>query len=562
MRFIVLSASLVSLIFSSTIEDNALNYLNSLREKAGLRAYSMQENLQRASLNHVNYMSINEISHEENSTKSGYTGTWPTNRAYYEDYQSAYVSENLTAGEQDYKESIDDLFSAIYHRFGFLNLELDEIGIAIQDNMYYNYDIGNSRLNELCSGSSYSGSGSYYKGVCKDYNLKISQKDYADAKDYLKLDAPKMILWPPANSTDIPPVFYEEHPDPLPNSSVSGYPISINFNDKKTDNSIEVNSFTLRDSNNQNVEILKKIDVHNDPHLSAYDFAIFPKNRLEWGSVYYAKVNYSENGQKSTKEWCFSTRSLNTIANRFYRIDSSNKTIHLISNVKYVLYFVPRDNNDYLGGYSATRNVDSMNSGYIDQNTIYLTLKGKVGDFAELNFENGVRLKAVIDTKDSASIPKNDSCNKKEFTNISYTISYGNNKNALIMPKVKKVFIYNDNSKDTIEVEDSFNNFPSYNNSQVCFDSLKDNNSTLKELENRCFDVDNFYIQKIFKDPNSIFMLYNNKNSKLYEGVAGYINSFKLVKDGDILYNENSLTNDNYSGFTFDKRTLKATIKY
>ena len=568
MRFLILSAVCASTLFSN-VNSDALSYLNELRQKAGLSSYQMQSNLQEASANHTNYMKINSVGHQEDSSKSGYTGEWPVDRAFYEDYKSSYVNENLTAGEYSYKESIDDLFSAIYHRFGFLNLELDEIGISVKDNMYYNYDIGNSRLNELCKGSSYQGDGYYYQGVCKDSNLRVEANRYVDAKDYLKADAPKLILWPPANANDIPPVFYEEHPDPLPNSRVSGYPISVNFNDAKTDSSIKVNSFTLSDGKGRGVEILKSINMDNDSHLSGYQFAIFPKQRLEWGSAYYATIDYNDNGENSTKKWCFETRSLKSRADRFYKITNSDTTIRVVANKTYVIYVVPKDNNDYLGGYSGHRTVDSVNSGYIDQNTITIKLSGSVGEYVEFNFDDGVKIKAVISDSDSAIEPKDEHCGTKYYSKTSYKIAYDssdNNKFALIMPQINKILTY---TKDDIynmhEIEDRFNSFPRYDNGELCFGDIKDSNANnygAELMANRCYKVHDFYTQKeVQSKDKAVFLLYQDNKDRLYEGIAGNENSFKVVKDGSNIENQNSITSDDYTKFDFNKTNATVTIK-
>ena len=76
-----------------------------------------------------------------------------------------------------YKNSVDGLFSAIYHRFGFLDFTTDEIGIGESDdsNLYvYTYDIGNKRLREFCNkGESDSDITGYYMTICADQNIYL-----------------------------------------------------------------------------------------------------------------------------------------------------------------------------------------------------------------------------------------------------------------------------------------------------------------------------------------------------------------------------------------------------
>jgi len=227
MKKIVLFLALSSAFLYAGVE---LDYLNSLRTKTGLPPFSSQANLKAASQNHSAYMQTNNISgHGEESAKSGYTGTSPYDRAVYAGYFSSTIGENVSYGmNATYMSSIDGLFSAIYHRFGFLGLTYDEIGIGVSnDTQFYTYDFGNHRLNQLCQNPSYTGSDIAYYNVCADTTKKIKGSDFSSASDSIQDASPALIVWPAANSTDVPPVFYEESPDPLPGHSVTGYPVSV-----------------------------------------------------------------------------------------------------------------------------------------------------------------------------------------------------------------------------------------------------------------------------------------------------------------------------------------------
>ena len=387
-------------------------YLNELRSAAGLPPFRTQNDLAAAAENHSYYMYKNDtIGHYETQGNPAYTGDTPIDRAIAADYATKVVTENISSNGSGLEASIDGLFSAIYHRFGFLSLELDEIGIGISQD-YYTYDMGNQQLNTLCEGQGYTGSGSYYN-ICADSNKKIKASDYLDALNSIKSISPNLVLWPPQNGADIPPVFYEESPDPLPQHSVTGYPISVQFNDINFTVPPTIDSFTLSDSNGNQQNTLMLMNKSNDPneHLSDYQHVLFPENRLEWGKRYEAEAIYSYDGVQQTKTWCFQTRSLEGSVDRFYLIDEeSNATLNVVSGKTYGIYVVPRDTNDILGGLSYRYTSNAPVFEYIDSNTIKVQLSGNNGDYAVLTFSNGQTITLNIANSDSATQPANERC--------------------------------------------------------------------------------------------------------------------------------------------------------
>ena len=387
-----------------------LDYLNSLRTKTGLPPFSSQTNLTAAAQNHSAYMQTNNSSgHGEVSIDTGFTGASPFDRVVYAGYLSRSVGENVSYGSNaTYTSSIDNLFSAIYHRFGFLGLTHNEIGIGISNNkQFYTYDMGNHQLNLLCQNPSYTGSGLSYYHVCADTEKKIKGSDFISASDAIKNVSPALILWPADNSTDIPPVFYEESPDPLPSDSVTGYPVSVQFNEGKFTSAPTMSSFTLTDANSNQVSTLITMNHTNDPngHFSAYEFALFPENRLEWGSQYSAEIIYDDNGTQKIKSWSFVTRSLKSKADRFYRIENNaDISLNVISGERYALYVVPNNTNDSLGSLSYRYTSNAPSFSYIDSNTVTLTLTGSIGQYASFTFANGQKIRVTIASTDNATL--------------------------------------------------------------------------------------------------------------------------------------------------------------
>ena len=383
-----------------------------MRISAGVVPFVNSSKLGASAYSHSKYMYLNSISgHIETSGLDGFTGVSPVDRSLYQSYPSRVVGENISTGNTSYQNSIDLLFSAIYHRNGFLNSEYNEIGIGIKDS-YYTYNLGNSALSSICYDEVSATFG--FTGVCANPNVTLSTGDYFTARDKYKLLAPKLITWPPEGSLNIPPVFFEESPDPLPSSSVSGYPVSVTFNNALFSSDPIVESFTISDGiTSLPLEELTIMNKSNDPngHFSASDIAFFPKKRLEWGTPYISEIIYTYNNIQSIKSWCFQTRSLNLYSSRFYRIDNtSNVTLTITSGTSYSFYIVPRSNNDSLGGGSWERNTGPANFSYIDKNTFSLSVSGQIGQTINFTFNNGQKINLTISDTDSASIPTNASC--------------------------------------------------------------------------------------------------------------------------------------------------------
>ncbi|MEA1880511.1 MAG: CAP domain-containing protein [Campylobacterota bacterium] len=394
---------------------DGFDYLNSFRTQAGMPVFSVQNQLEQAAQNHSDYMQINTVSgHAEDRILNGYTGDYATQRAAYTGYKAA-VAENVSAGTPTVEGSIDGLFSAIYHRFGFLSLDYDEVGIGISDNNnYYTYNMGNSSVNNACTSSTAS---SGYTLVCVDPNEIISQTEYENRSDTIKASSVDIIVWPSVNSTNTPPVFYEESPDPLPNHSVSAYPISVEFNEGSFSSAPSMTSFTVKDGSGLNQSLITHsgqgmvMNENSDPNskFSPYQHAIFSEQRLEWGSRYDVTLGYSFEGNAYTKNWCFTTRSLKNKVDKFYRVGTSADTIlNVMSGQTYAIYIVPNAmNTNILQSYSSST---TTNLSFIDRNTISVQLTGANGTGTNLTLGTGQIISLLVSGSDAATTPKQETC--------------------------------------------------------------------------------------------------------------------------------------------------------
>lgn len=377
---------------------NALSILNKIRLSVNLNQLKLNNTLMFSSQKHSNYLNSNKATgHTEQTNGINFYETTAQRRTSKAGYLSSVVSENVSVGQDNIQESIDGLMSAIYHRFGFLAFNIDELGYG-KKNESYTYNMGNSHLNALCNTSSpFTSSGKYYYEVCKNAGLKIQASTYDGKKNIIINSNPSYVLYPNKNGTNIQPVFYEETPDPLPNYSVSGYPISIQFNPNKVQtSSLVVNSFTLKDSNNKLLDSIILMDKNNDYNnkFTAGQFALFPKNRLEYDSKYTANINYSQAGTNKQISWSFRTKKLNQTLHRI----TASQSIQIQSNQEYALYIVPKNANDILGGikYEYSAGMSILKSDFIDQNTYAIKVSGTKGQKIVITLTDSIVVTLII----------------------------------------------------------------------------------------------------------------------------------------------------------------------
>jgi hypothetical protein len=405
--------------------------------------------------------------------------------------------------------------------------------------------------------------------------------------------APDLILWPPKDSSDIPPVFYDESPDPLPDYNVSGYPVSVTFNVFKTPSLPSVTKFILK-KDEQELKLITLMTRTNDPNkkFNDYQFAIFPEQRLEWGKKYNVELEYKIDENINRLNWCFSTRSLKKYGiERYYEIQENEVSLNIEANTSYAFYFPPKDRNDTINHYQVSYSGQTPDIDFIDSNTLKLQTAATLGNILELYINDKV-IRLTIANNDTAQTPSNELCIDNTITDTndedntdntppvtiktyditSFYIGYddSDNKNyALIMPMVNKIYVHKSGNIHNLKrVDTYFKEFAHYNNGELCFSNLKTDdelNSSDKEnkiqlekefnistMSNKCYEVNYFYIQKEKIEEGVSFLLFVRPESKLYEGLAGKPQSFKIVKDATQTYNENSITNEDYSFIKFD----------
>jgi len=353
----------------------ARSILNAIREEMGMNTLLQNDLLNLAAQGHADYLvANNESSHYEVEGHKKFIGIKPVDRTLYANYTSMHVSENLSTKTYSAKSSIDSLFSAIYHRFGFLSPSIDSIGVGVSQekaktsNAAFVYVMGNSAMERLCHDKSFSGSGKYYYKLCKDESHLIGEKAFTKAQNSNKIYNPKIVFYPYDGQTEVPPVFYDESPDPLPEHEVSGFPVSVEFNDyyfKK----IELLSFKLFKGEHEVTDVLL-MAKDNDPHgrFTQMQFALFPLKRLEYDSQYKVELSYKTKGKVYSYAWAFSTQKH---TEELHIIEAKKAKIHLAKGKSHILYFPPHDAHDLLKSMQFPA---SVNIRFVDHNTLELTV--------------------------------------------------------------------------------------------------------------------------------------------------------------------------------------------
>ncbi len=377
-----------------------LSYLNELRTKAGLIELQPDTLLEKAASNHARYLHVHSrADHFERSGERLYTGVNADERAHYVGYLGK-ISENIATSPNS-RDAIDNLFSAIYHRYGFLDLEIDEIGSAhccrgkADGLQVYVYDMANSRIAELCRGRPYNGFGMIYSGVCNIGSFTVKEEDYFAARKHNLALNPGIIVWPWDGAADIPAAFYEENPDPLPQCSVSGYPVSIEFNPHYFDH-VSLVSFELYDDAHRPLRPAAILTQSSDPNrkLDPFQFAFMPEKRLSFDSRYTARVIYRVGDRTLVKEWSFRTRKppypILTAATK-------DQLLTVRSGKGYLLYLPPEDCRDTHRRISLSY-IEGMkiDNEFLDGNTIYFKVTGKSGQMVRVKTDRGKKFRLKV----------------------------------------------------------------------------------------------------------------------------------------------------------------------
>jgi hypothetical protein len=376
--------------------DRSLTYLNALRDAAGMQPLGYNAVLSKAAKSHAAYvLHTQSYSHSEKKRVRGYTGKTPGERAVHAGYPSRLVIENIAVNTTTPKETIDNLFSAIYHRFAFLSFDIDEVGEGRRVSRKKRaisqaevFDMGARELATLCQKNFQMRNGMYYlTGLCADPHKKIPQKAYESARDIIRKRNSDMILYPYENQQDVPPAFYNETPDPLPGYKVSGFPVSVQFNPFYYSR-IKMLSFALYDASGRRLKS-RMLDWQSDPNhrLDKNVYALMPLARLAYDRPYRAVFRAIVDGREISRSWEFRTRRME---GKFFRITTAKARIDTEGVERITLYFPPKNKKDIL---KRVRHTEGLKVRFIDANTLVINIPKQRphGGFRVLSGQREVR---------------------------------------------------------------------------------------------------------------------------------------------------------------------------
>jgi len=372
-------------LFSSFLEANhnehALQYLNKIRQKSGLITLKSNKKLSKAAYLHAKYLVRHQKNgHYERKEKSGYRGKVPSDRVLKVGYASKSVMENLSINTRTSKHSIETLFAAIYHRFVFLDFTKDEVGIGSsiskkhkKINASFVYELGTSTINQLCKKTFPKKNGFFYmQNLCKKRMHLIPQRLFQQKQNEVQQKNSHVVLYPYPDAVNISPVFYTEHPHPLPGSLVSGYPVSVQFNPAFYKR-VNLKTFRLFDGDGKEIKKKKILSYHNDKNhrFTKLEFALMPLKRLRYGMTYHVVFEALADGKTIKKDWKFRTKKPK---GKMYTIIKKKTILHIKKGENTLLYFIPKNRKDILKNVIIS---DALFVRYIDLNTLEIIVPKK-----------------------------------------------------------------------------------------------------------------------------------------------------------------------------------------
>jgi uncharacterized protein YkwD len=266
---------------TNNIATDGLNWINYRRSQIGMPALTRNSVIDAAAQGHSDYQRINNVvTHDQTAGKTGYTGARLqdrlTNAGYVFGSPNA-IGEVISAtsnGSGFYMA--EELITAIYHRFVIFEPVFKEIGAgAATTSANYSYFTADFVANN-----------GYGTGIA----------------------AGTIVTWPFNGQTQVPNNFnsdYEE-PDPVPDRSVVGYPVSVHTNLTRK---LTVQSFTIR-AHGSNSDLATRLLVQGqDANTTTQSAAaIVPLAQLASATTYDVSFSGAVDGVPVTRSWSFTTK--------------------------------------------------------------------------------------------------------------------------------------------------------------------------------------------------------------------------------------------------------------
>jgi uncharacterized protein YkwD len=253
-------------------------WLNHRREQAGVPTLAQNPLLDDAAQRHSDWQRLNNtVSHEQVSGTPGFTGVTMRDRLRTAGYE---LNGNFAYGEviaattnKNGFQMVDELLTAIYHRFVMFEPVFKEVGTgAATSPANYTYFTANLVANN-------------------DYGRGVNG----------------IVTWPFSGQTGVTRNFLSdtEAPDPIPNVNEVGYPISVHSNITSL---LTVQTFTVRPQGGAvlPVALLTKA-TDPRPEMPNSAASIVPLQPLAANTTYDVSFNGAVNGTPVTRNWSFTT---------------------------------------------------------------------------------------------------------------------------------------------------------------------------------------------------------------------------------------------------------------
>lgn len=285
---------------SGSIELSAFTTLNEARSAYGVGQLAQATSLDAAAGHHADYIGqrfkegdYSAATHDEDASKSGYTGGTPDGRISYAGYAASATGENLSSiiavdgvSSDAGAVAVTVLLSGPYHRFGLFDGYRD-VGIGHNSQRLPN-------------------EGGMRNTVVVDSGVARALQPQQPATDWVG-------MWPLNGATNVLYSFAGETPNPIPvnKGACAGYPVSVQVRDGQT---LATSAFTLTETASGaavNVQLSTKNSDANPSQARANTAYIIPYKPLKLATQYTAHFVGSRNGVAIDKTWTFTTRADN-----------------------------------------------------------------------------------------------------------------------------------------------------------------------------------------------------------------------------------------------------------
>lgn len=258
---------------------DGLNWLNFRRQQAGLSPLSTEYELAAAATAHASYQQQNNlITHDQDKTRSGFTGERSTDRLLAAGYplrDKAYAEGEVVGASTlaDGFALADGLLAAIYHRYVILEPAFDQAG----------------------AGTAQRPAGYTWLTV-----------NFVASRDGRGLPAPAVVVWPFDGQTAVRPYFLsdQEIPDPVPEQDSVGYPVSVHA---PMFSRLRVEQFTLSAQGGAPLPV-RLLDPVRDTDTPPSAAAIVPLQPLRAQQRYHVRFEGRLNDQPIALQWSFTTQ--------------------------------------------------------------------------------------------------------------------------------------------------------------------------------------------------------------------------------------------------------------